>query len=105
MQAEDMKNAKQFLQLGPLSAVTIEQFDQWRDDIMRAARSVNLTEQAHWATINRLIEMRMENNIYQMVRDLIPEEQHKLEALDPNDLLDQIEERLITVDQIKYKRL
>ena len=55
MQAEDMKNAKQFLQLGPLSAVTIEQFDQWRDDILRAARSVNLTEQAHWATINRLI--------------------------------------------------
>ena len=47
MQAEDMKNAKQFLQMGPLSAATIEQFDQWRDDILRAARSVNLTEQAH----------------------------------------------------------
>ena len=53
MQAEDMKNAKLFLQYGPLSAATIEKFDQWRDDIMRAARSVNLMEQAHWATINR----------------------------------------------------
>ena len=47
MQVEDMKNAKLFLQYGPLSAATIEKFDQWRDDIMRAACSVNLTEPAH----------------------------------------------------------
>ena len=47
MQAEDMKNAKLFLQYGPLSAAMIEKFDQWRDDIMRAAHSVNLTEPAH----------------------------------------------------------
>ena len=105
MQAEDMKNTKQFLQLGLLSAATIEQFDQWRDDILRAACSVNLMEQAHWAMINRLIETCMENNIYQTVRDLIPEEQRKLEALNPDDLLDQIEERLITADQLEYKRL
>ena len=95
-----MKNAKQFLRMGPLLAATIEQFDQWRDDILRAARSVNLTEQAHWATINRLIETRMENNIYQTVRDLIPEEHCELEALNPNDLLDRIEERMITADQL-----
>ena len=68
MQAEDMKNAKLFLQHGPLSAATIEKFDQWRDDIMRAICLVNLTEQAHWATINRLIGMHMENNIYQTGR-------------------------------------
>ena len=56
MQAEDMKNAKQFLQMGPLSAATIEQFDQWRDNITRAACLINLTDQAYWATNNRLIE-------------------------------------------------
>ena len=72
---------------------------------MRAAHSVNLTEQAHWATINRLIETRMENNIYQTVQDLIPKEQRNLKALNPDDLLDQIEERLITADQLEYKRL
>ena len=72
---------------------------------MRAAPLVNLTEQAYWAKINRLIETRMENNIYQMVWDLIPEEQRDLEALNPDDLLDQIEERLITTDQLEYKRL
>ena len=73
--------------------------------MLRAACLVNLTEQAHWATISRLIETRMENNIYQMVRDLILEERRNLEALNPDDLLDQIEERLITADQLKYKRL
>ena len=103
MQAEDMKNAKQFLQMGPLSAATIEQFDQWRDDIARAARSINLTDQAHWATINRLIETRMDNNIHQAVKDLIPEGRRNLEALNPDDLLDRIEERLITADQLKYE--
>ena len=78
--------------MGPLSAATIEQFDQWRDDIMRAARSIYLTEQAYWATINRLIETRMDNNIHQAVKDLIPEGQRDLEALNPDDLLDRIKE-------------
>ena len=64
MQSDDMKNAKTFLQYGPLSAATIETFDQWREDLMRAARLVNLTEPAHWATINRLIGTRLEHNIY-----------------------------------------
>ena len=100
MQAEDMKNAKLFLQYGPLSAATIEKFDQWRDNIMRAAHSVNLTEPAHWATINRFIGTHMENNIYQTV--VIPEGRREIEALDPNKLLDQIEARLITHDQLEY---
>ena len=72
---------------------------------MRAARLVNLTEQAHWATINRLIETRMDNNIYQTVVDLIPEGRREIEELDPKELLDQIETRLITSDQLEYKRL
>ena len=41
------------MQYGPLSAATIEKFDQWRDDIMRTVHSVNLMEPAHWTTINR----------------------------------------------------
>ena len=105
MQSDDMKNAKTFLQYGPLSAATIETFNQWREDLMRAARSVNLTEPAHWATINRLIGTCLEHNIYQTVVDLIPEGQREIEALDPNDLLDQIEARLITSDQLELKRI
>ena len=103
MQADDMKNAKTFLQQGPLTAAGIEKFDQWRDDIMRATRSVNRTERTHWATINWFIETHMDDNIYQTVVNLIPEECCEVEALDPKDLLDQIEKRLITSDQLKYK--
>ena len=47
----------------------------------------------------------MENNIYQTVVDLIPEGCREIEPLDPNELLDQIEARLITSDQLEYKRL
>ena len=36
---------------------------------------------------------------------MIQEERRDLEALNPDDLLDQIEERLITADQLEYKRL
>ena len=53
----------------------------------------------------RFIETRMDDNIYQTVADLIPEEHREMEDLDPKDLLDQIEKRLITSDQLKYKRL
>ena len=34
MQAEDMKNAKTFLQQGPLMAARIEKFDLWKEDIL-----------------------------------------------------------------------
>ena len=37
--------------------------------------------------------------------DLIPEGHRKIEVLDPTELLDQIEARLITSDQLEYKRL
>ena len=47
----------------------------------------------------------MENNIYQTVVDLIPEGCREIEALDPNKLLDQIEARLITSDQLEYKTI
>ena len=47
----------------------------------------------------------MDNNIHQAVKDLIPEGRRNLEALNPDDLLDQIKERLITTYQLEYKRL
>ena len=37
--------------------------------------------------------------------DLIPAEQREIETLDPNDLLDRIEARLITCDQLELKRI
>ena len=39
------------------------------------------------------------------MKDLISEGRRDLEALNPDNLLDRIEERLITADQLEYKRL
>merc|ERR1711867_237594 len=67
--------------------------------------SVNRTEPAHWATINHLIETRLEHSIYQTVVDLIPADQKEIETLNPNNLLDRLEARLITSDQLEKKRI
>ena len=47
----------------------------------------------------------MDNNIHQAVKDLILEGGRDVEVLNPDNLLDRIEERLITADQLEYKRL
>ena len=47
----------------------------------------------------------MEHNIYQAVEDLFPEDQVWLEGLNPTTLLNQIEARLITSDQLEFKRI
>ena len=39
-QAEDLKNAKLFLQQGLLMAESLDNFDIWKEDIMRAMKSV-----------------------------------------------------------------
>ena len=53
--AEDLKNAKLFLQQGLLTADTPDNFDLWKEDIVRAVRLVSLTGPEHWATVNWLI--------------------------------------------------
>ena len=103
MQAEDMKNVKTFLQQGPLTVAGIEKFNLWKEDILRATRSVNLTGQEHWTTINRLIETCMDDNVYQTVANFFPANREAMAALNPETLLNQIETRLITADQLKYK--
>ena len=82
-----MKNAKTFLQQGPLMATGIEKFDLCKEDILRATRSVMLTEQEHWTTINRLISTSMDNDVYQMVATFFPPSHEAMAALNPEELL------------------
>ena len=96
-----MKNAKMFLQQGPLTAAGIEKFDLWKKDILQATRSVNLMEQEHWTTINRIIETRIDNNVYQRVATFFPTSREAMVTLDPRNLLQQIETRLVTADQLE----
>ena len=64
MQADDLRNAKAFLQNEVLSAATLDKFKEWKEDIIKATLSVDLYGQAHWSIINRLIRNRMEYSIY-----------------------------------------
>ena len=100
-----MKNAKTFLQQGPLTAAGIEKFDLCKEDILRATLSVMLTEQEHWTIINRLIGTRMDDDVYQTVATFFPNDCEAIAALNPEELLCQIEARLVTTDQLEYKRL
>ena len=59
----------------------------------------------HWAMVNRLISLRMDKDVYTTVTSFFPEDEEEIEALDPKTLLQQIEERLVTMDQVEQKRL
>ena len=93
------------MQQGPLTADGIEQFDTWKEDILQAMQSVMLRGREHWTTINRLIATRMNEDVYQTVASYFPNNNKAMAALDPEVLLQQIETRLVTADQLEYKRL
>ena len=105
MQADDLKNAKTLLQREVLSAETLDKFEEWKEDIIKAVQTVDLYGRNHWSVINRLIKTRMDHNIHQVVTDLFPQNPRDLSNLDPETLLTQLEARLITEDQMEYKRL
>ena len=105
MQAEDLKNATSILQREVLSAETLDKFEEWKEDILKAVQTVDLYGRSHWSVINRLIKTRVDHNIHQVVTDLFPQNSEDMARLDPEVLLTQLEGRLITEDQMEYKRL
>ena len=64
-----------------------------------------LIERKHWATVNRFIATRLDKGVYATVTSFFPDDEEGFEALDPKILLQQIEERLVTTDQVEQKRL
>ena len=57
-----------------------------------------LSGERNWATVNWLIATRLDQELHAMVVNLLSENTEELVALDPEVLLQQIEERLITTD-------
>ena len=55
--------------------------------------------------MNRIITTRLNEDVYQTITSFFPDDEAGFKALDPKDLLKQIEERLVTRDQIEQKRL
>ena len=87
-----MQNSKVFLQKDILSTEGIEHFNAWKEDILRATKSVLLKERTYWATVNRLIATHLDKDIYQTITSFFPVDYAEMEALDPTELLKQIEE-------------
>ena len=89
--AEDLKNAKLFLQQGVLTAETLDNIDLWKEDIVRAIKSVLLTGPEHWATVNQLIYHWLDNGNYQTISSFLPDDYKELRLIDPAELLQRIE--------------
>ena len=66
---------------------------------------VLLLERKHWTTVNRFITTRLGKEVYPYIASFFPDDEAGFEALDPKILLQQIEQRLVTMDQAKQKRL
>ena len=56
-----LKNARLFLQEGVLTVETLDNFDLWKEDIVRAVKSVLLNGPEHWAMVNRLIYHQLDD--------------------------------------------
>ena len=55
--------------------------------------------------VNRFIAMRLDEDVYQTITSFIPKIYADLGALDLADLLRSIKARLVTSDQLKFKRM
>ena len=105
VQAQAMKGAMAYMQKGPLRAEDIEHFDAWKQDLILAIEVAALQGRKHWAMVNRLISIRMDKDVYATGASFFLEDEEEIKALDPKTLLQQIEEKLVTMAQVEQKRL
>ena len=103
--AEDLKNVKLFLQQGMLTTESLDNFDLWKEDIVRAVKSVSINSPKHWATVNSLIYHWLDDGDYQTISSFLPDDYKELRLIDPAELLRWIEARLVTADQLECKKL
>ena len=61
--------------------------------------------QNHWRTVNRLIATWLDDSTYQTGASFVLDNYEDLGNMDPAVLLQRIETRLVTADQLEYKRI
>ena len=75
----------------------MEQFDVWKEDILRSVQSVHgltFIDKEQWATVNRLITMCLHQETHQIVANVILKNYKDLGNMDPMELFQHIKERL-----------
>ena len=88
---EDLKIAEacEQLQRAPLGAKDMDQFDTWKEDILRSVRSAHgivFICEKHWATVKRLTTTRLNKEAHQIVASVILEDYKDLGNTNPMEL-------------------
>ena len=66
---------------------------------------MHLPIEDYQSTLNHLIVNRLDSDIQAKVVDLLPEDEEEFVTRKPGELLQQIEERLVNMDQAEHRRL
>ena len=89
----------------PLSIKDMKDFKAWKVDLMEALAAMYLPIEDYQSTVNHLIVTRLDLDIQATVVDLLPEDEEEFVAWKPEALLQQMEERLVNMDQEEHRRL
>ena len=72
---------------------------------MEAWAVMGLPIEDYQSTVNHLIMTRLDSDIHATVVNLLPQDKEELMARKPEALFQQIEERLVNMDQAEHRRL
>ena len=88
----------------PLSIGDIKDFKAWKQDLMEAWAAMYLPIEEYQSTVNHLIVTRLDSDIHATVIDLFPKDKEEFVARKPEAIFQQIEERLVKMDQAEHRQ-
>ena len=89
----------------PLSIGDIKDFKAWKQDLMEAWAAMYLPIEEYQSTVNHLIVTRLDSDVHATVIDLLPKDEEEFVARKLEAIFQQIEERLVNMDQAEHRRL
>ena len=93
------------LKTKPLNLKDIKGFQAWKLDLMEAWVAMCLPIADYQSTVNHLAVKRLDSDIQATVADLLPEGKEDFVTQKPEELLQQIEERLENTTPEEHRRL
>ena len=83
----------------------MKDFQVWKLDLMEAWAAMYLPIADYQSTVNHLIVNRLDSDIQATVANLLPEDKEEFVTQRPEELLQQIEERLENMNLEEHRRL
>ena len=88
----------------PLSITNMGDFQLWKLDLLEAWAAMYLPMAQYQSTVNHLIVGRLEADLQATLIDIIPEEEAEFGTRKPEELLQQIGDRLGSLSQEEQER-